>query len=210
MLSPRRGFTLIELLVVIAIIAILAAILFPVFARAREKARQASCTSNLKQQGIAILMYAQDYDERIPPAFITPGSYEYLVGFYDLLAPYVKSEDLFVCPSEHYLHNYRRTDLPTGAGFFREHVKSSYAGVYAGSTNVGYFQNVPWVRPAGMPLSRFLSPAETILLLETGTLVAGTSAGTSIWHSVMTPRDARWNSTSTGATSESATDTTRL
>ena len=62
----RRGFTLIELLVVIAIIAILAAILFPVFARAREKARQASCSSNQKQIALGILMYAQDYDEAFP------------------------------------------------------------------------------------------------------------------------------------------------
>lgn len=61
----RTGFTLIELLVVIAIIAILAAILFPVFARAREKARQSSCLSNQKQIGLAILMYNQDYDERV-------------------------------------------------------------------------------------------------------------------------------------------------
>jgi prepilin-type N-terminal cleavage/methylation domain-containing protein len=63
----KKGFTLIELLVVIAIIAILAAILFPVFARAREKARQASCLSNLKQIALAHMMYAQDYDERMSP-----------------------------------------------------------------------------------------------------------------------------------------------
>src|SRR3954447_14532228 len=63
----RRGFTLIELLVVIAIIAILAAILFPVFARARDAARKTTCTSNIKQLGTAILMYAQDYDECLVP-----------------------------------------------------------------------------------------------------------------------------------------------
>src|SRR5207302_8529479 len=66
MRSPRRGFTLIELLVVIAIIAILAAILFPVFARAREAARKTTCLSNLKNIGLAALMYVQDYDEQFP------------------------------------------------------------------------------------------------------------------------------------------------
>jgi prepilin-type N-terminal cleavage/methylation domain-containing protein len=64
--SRQRGFTLIELLVVIAIIAILAAILFPVFAQTREKARQATCLSNLKQIGMGVLMYAQDYEETMP------------------------------------------------------------------------------------------------------------------------------------------------
>ncbi|MBM3457573.1 MAG: DUF1559 domain-containing protein [Armatimonadetes bacterium] len=66
----RRGFTLIELLVVIAIIAILAAILFPVFAQAREKARQATCSSNLKQIGVAWLLYAGDYNDTIPPGSV--------------------------------------------------------------------------------------------------------------------------------------------
>jgi prepilin-type N-terminal cleavage/methylation domain-containing protein len=68
--EKRLGFTLIELLVVIAIIAILAAILFPVFARARENARRASCANNLKQIGLGILQYVQDYDEKIPFASI--------------------------------------------------------------------------------------------------------------------------------------------
>jgi prepilin-type N-terminal cleavage/methylation domain-containing protein/prepilin-type processing-associated H-X9-DG protein len=96
----RRGFTLIELLVVIAIIAILAAILFPVFARAREKARQASCTSNLKQIALGLLMYAQDYDERFPVNYFrcwnTPGVE---VPTHVLVMPYVKNGQLWTCPS---------------------------------------------------------------------------------------------------------------
>jgi prepilin-type N-terminal cleavage/methylation domain-containing protein/prepilin-type processing-associated H-X9-DG protein len=97
----RRGFTLIELLVVIAIIATLAAILFPVFARAREKARQASCQSNLKQICLAALMYSQDYDERLVPnhtgAQVPPGVS--WVEWWDLLEPYLKNWQLLVCPS---------------------------------------------------------------------------------------------------------------
>lgn len=69
----RKGFTLIELLVVIAIIAILAAILFPVFAKAREKARQTSCLSNCKQLGLGLYMYTQDYDEMLPFNFVSDG-----------------------------------------------------------------------------------------------------------------------------------------
>ncbi len=70
----KKGFTLIELLVVIAIIAILAAILFPVFARAREKARQTSCLSNIKQLTLGVQMYVQDFDERFPPLLCTDGA----------------------------------------------------------------------------------------------------------------------------------------
>jgi len=91
----KHGFTLIELLVVIAIIAILAAILFPVFAKAREKARQASCQSNEKQLGVAIMQYAQDYDETYPLySMSSPTRY-----WPDLVYPYMKSAQILQCPS---------------------------------------------------------------------------------------------------------------
>ncbi len=101
-LSPR-AFTLIELLVVIAIIAILAAILFPVFAQAREKARAISCLSNLKQGSLAYQMYTQDYDETTPlqnSPTIADASGKYVSGgyWYNLIQPYVKSWNMMVCP----------------------------------------------------------------------------------------------------------------
>jgi prepilin-type N-terminal cleavage/methylation domain-containing protein/prepilin-type processing-associated H-X9-DG protein len=97
----RRAFTLIELLVVIAIIAILAAILFPVFAQVREKARQTSCLSNLKQLGAAMLMYAQDHDQFFPPAFgrgPAAGTY-YEASWMHIIQPYVKNLGVFIDPS---------------------------------------------------------------------------------------------------------------
>ncbi len=95
----RRGFTLIELLVVIAIIAILAAILFPVFARAREKARQTSCLSNIKQLDLGVQMYAQDYDEFLP--CVQHRTTTWLWGYwYQVIQPYVKNDQIVRCPSE--------------------------------------------------------------------------------------------------------------
>ena len=96
----RRGFTLIELLVVIAIIAILAAILFPVFARAREKARQTACLSNLKQIGVAVLMYAQDYDEVYPLDLTTSDATQIPGTWPNRVMPYVKNEQIYKCPSD--------------------------------------------------------------------------------------------------------------
>ncbi len=97
----RRGFTLIELLVVIAIIAILAAILFPVFARAREKARQTSCLSNLKQLALSTLMYVQDYDETFPKCYQQPAPWAAcgVVTWLDLIQPYAKNVQVLRCPS---------------------------------------------------------------------------------------------------------------
>jgi prepilin-type N-terminal cleavage/methylation domain-containing protein/prepilin-type processing-associated H-X9-DG protein len=95
----RRGFTLIELLVVIAIIAILAAILFPVFARVREKARQSSCQSNLRQMTLGMQMYAQDYDDTLPFC-ITGDLTMYVWSVYQTVQPYVHNEQILVCPSD--------------------------------------------------------------------------------------------------------------
>ena len=116
----RRGFTLIELLVVIAIIAILAAILFPVFARAREKARQASCASNLKQLCLAFQMYAQDYDETLPGQNLAhyPGGPTVYPNdaccverniAWAITQPYIKNTQVLLCPSEN------DTDFSRGA-----------------------------------------------------------------------------------------------
>lgn len=107
-MRKKHGFTLIELLVVIAIIAILAAILFPVFARAREKARQTSCLSNVKQLGLSMMMYVQDYDESFPHRAIgTGGTVVYPNGstsgtmfWYMAIYPYVNNVQVFSCPSD--------------------------------------------------------------------------------------------------------------
>jgi prepilin-type N-terminal cleavage/methylation domain-containing protein len=114
-MERRRGFTLIELLVVIAIIAILAAILFPVFAKAREQSRRTSCTSNMKQTMSGFMMYCQDYDEctllavhkcalwpgttTLNTGTLTLGVYGVPLAFGHLLEPYTKNTNIFVCPS---------------------------------------------------------------------------------------------------------------
>lgn len=106
-LRRSNGFTLIELLVVIAIIAILAAILFPVFGRARENARRSSCQSNLKQLGLGIMQYTQDYDERYPMA----ATENWNVNWPSMIQPYIKSLQVFRCPSGSGYERYPANDL---------------------------------------------------------------------------------------------------
>jgi len=140
----RRGFTLIELLVVIAIIAILAAILFPVFAKAREKARQASCLSNAKQLALAIMQYAQDFDEVYPPAYCVFPT----VVWPQLLQPYAKSTQITSCPSDkdpwYGLTNWPISYIPN----YNMHPPLDYAGA------------------AGVSLAKVLRPAEIITMAE--------------------------------------------
>lgn len=135
-IMKNRGFTLIELLVVIAIIAILAAILFPVFARAREKARQSSCLSNVKQIVLGVLMYAQDYDERLPYAS-TWGD----LPWHTYLQPYIKNNQILTCPS--------KPKLTQGYGWNYQ--------------NFGSITGDP-LYGAGSSLASIISPSETILI----------------------------------------------
>jgi prepilin-type N-terminal cleavage/methylation domain-containing protein/prepilin-type processing-associated H-X9-DG protein len=164
--APRgrrsRGFTLIELLVVIAIIAILAAILFPVFAQAREKARAISCVSNMKQLATCVLMYAQDYDETYPIGVQNDWNNSWPVA----VQPYVKNLGVFRCPDD---GNLTQPDWTVGwAGVPISYTCNGLFG-WTGSTNatvgpMGMAQN--WLNPMVGTLSQTGKPADTVLITE--------------------------------------------
>ncbi|MBC8141852.1 MAG: DUF1559 domain-containing protein [Armatimonadetes bacterium] len=161
--TVRGGFTLIELLVVIAIIAILAAILFPVFAQAREKARAASCLSGTKQLGLAIMQYNQDFDESMPWGSNLLGTG---CGWAGQIYPYTKSAGVYVCPSdstEPSNGNMAAGQLGTTSSFGINANLVPYPG-FGWWNNLGTMGTGPL--PSGMPLGDIVSPARTVLLFE--------------------------------------------
>ncbi len=165
--NARKAFTLIELLVVIAIIAILAAILFPVFARARENARRSSCTSNLKQIGLGALQYSQDYDEKVLPLrWYYAGGASYM-PFHLLVQPYIKSVQLFKCPSN--TNNGNMFGTPNVAQGYPQAVPISYVGNGGQEDNdQGPGAKRPMIEAASgtVSLAAFDSVSQTILITE--------------------------------------------
>jgi prepilin-type N-terminal cleavage/methylation domain-containing protein/prepilin-type processing-associated H-X9-DG protein len=175
-LGHRNGFTLIELLVVIAIIAILAAILFPVFAQAREKARQTSCLSNEKQIALGILQYIQDYDETFPQG----ADMDWQQAWASTTQPYIKSYDVFRCPDDA-----DNLLLPVAAKAFDGTSISFGSNGYVAWDNVAKTNtlkgvigiNQTWYTDAVKPLAGVNQPAGTIMLSEKHTDEAHADGG---------------------------------
>jgi prepilin-type N-terminal cleavage/methylation domain-containing protein/prepilin-type processing-associated H-X9-DG protein len=153
-----KGFTLIELLIVIAIIAILASILFPVFARARESARRSSCASNLKQLGLGFAQYVQDYDERYPRhdfydngGYLTPNNDD---SFNFDIQPYLKSVNLYICPSA----PVSTTDVPDTSGTTGLRNDTSYL---ANGVLIAHRSDI-----ASVHIGQVVAPASVVLMHE--------------------------------------------
>jgi len=148
------GFTLIELLVVIAVIAVLAAILFPVFSQAREKARQTSCLSNMRQMGFAVQMYAQDYDECLPLAATATATG--FLNWHHLADPYVRNQQVWVCPS----YNGPIRDI-FGNLVCHYGYNAFYLNVNVDPANIFTLNNAP-----GISLASITEPTRCVLIVD--------------------------------------------
>ncbi len=184
-----QGFTLIELLVVITIISILAAILFPVFARARENARRTSCQSNLKQIGIAMSMYSQDYDERlVPQAIYGPnktGDGQTSFNWNYCLDPYIKSEQVYLCPSRNQQTMVRYNEPETNYGYNRAGQPSDSL-VRSGSAN--YALGGAWDAAGNqlgwstvLTLAAVPNPSDTVVIGDAVTWLQAEANGLAYW-----------------------------
>jgi prepilin-type N-terminal cleavage/methylation domain-containing protein/prepilin-type processing-associated H-X9-DG protein len=184
--GKSSGFTLIELLLVIAIIAILASILFPVFGRARENARRSSCQSNLKQIGLGIMQYTQDYDEHMPSCQMAVSGITGSGNWQVLLQPYIKSYQLFQCPSN-IMNN---TPMLNGAdsgtpvktmvsyGASREAGGSGPGGGFPGSNGASFGP----ANVVGPPLADFASPSTTISVTDCNTSDTDYRMSADLWN----------------------------
>lgn len=182
-MKEKRGFTLIELLVVIAIIAILAAILFPVFARARAQARKASCTSNVRQLTLGMNMYAQDYDETYPQwqwdrHFVGASGANTFPNnattvWWNAIYPYVRNHQIFTCPDT----NYRFTTRQDGHwGWFQfqtaQQIAASGINPILLDVSISYGSNEP-LTYSYPKISSLQVPAETLLVSDMATSLTG-------------------------------------
>lgn len=177
---PRRAFTLIELLVVIAILALLAAILFPVFSRARENARRTSCQQNLRQIGLGLLQYTQDFDEATTCSFYGSNSAPSDNGpnykWMDAVFPYVKNEQLFTCPSDNASNRRYIWNKNLGTGQTSQNY-GSY-GLNGAYGNAGDGQTPP--RSSGLymvSLSDIAAPAQTIWVTDNNNAITAINTG---------------------------------
>ena len=197
-LKAQKGFTLIELLVVIAIIAILAAILFPVFAQAREKARGISCVSNMKQIGLGLSMYTQDNDETLPAAFaavqaINGGGIN-VIPYDQQILPYIKNDQVFTCPSDPLVHDSGGNGAYWDGNYFLKKRNRSYGYVGQINTNQanggdGNTGMSAW--GTGDSLSKIENPSDTIAITESWAANGGTSDSSmgSPWGALFTGCD---------------------
>ena len=174
--TQKFGFTLIELLVVIAIIAILAAILFPVFAQAREKARQITCLSNEKQIGLGILQYVEDYDETMPHQKFSSDGGTTFQTWQTVDDPYMKSHNVYACPD-----NFMN--------------KAFLLGNYTVNYPISYAPNsalMPdWAEKWNTALPVIDTPSSTLLVIESDAAWSALSANSCIWD---TPATEQWPS----------------